>query len=144
MSTWPSALWVSIYVYIVSLDVLVMRNQGNRKLCSFVGSIHVHTFSCGSRNWPLGGDSFPIGRHYWPPWITNDCLGTAFIVVHRRWRHEAKYGIYWIYLIILSHIVLVKVSIPPREIFWSLLTFHANYTSSQSHDINSLVICTDG
>jgi hypothetical protein len=25
-----------------------------------------------------------------PPfgWITNDCLGTAFIVLHRRWRHE--------------------------------------------------------
>jgi ABC-type Mn2+/Zn2+ transport system ATPase subunit len=33
-----------------------------------------------------------------PPlrWITNDCLDTAFSVLHRRCRHEAKYGIYWI------------------------------------------------
>jgi hypothetical protein len=32
-----------------------------------------------------------------PPfgWITNVCLGTAFILLHRRWRHETKYGIYW-------------------------------------------------
>jgi hypothetical protein len=29
-------------------------------------------------------------------------------------------------LIILSHIVLAKFSITSREIFWSLLTFHAN------------------
>jgi hypothetical protein len=30
-----------------------------------------------------------------PPfrWMTNDCLGTAFIVLHRRWCHETKYGI---------------------------------------------------
>jgi hypothetical protein len=33
-----------------------------------------------------------------PPfgWITNDCLDTAFVVLRCRWRHEAKYGIYWI------------------------------------------------
>jgi hypothetical protein len=49
--------------------------------------------------------TFPRARPTWaemdchqPPfgWITNDCLGTVLIVLHRRWRHEAKYGIYWI------------------------------------------------
>jgi hypothetical protein len=62
-----------------------------------------------------------------PPfgWITNDCLVTSFGVLHRRWRHEAKYGIPEYSLIILSHIVLAKFS-TSREMFWSLLTFHAN------------------
>jgi hypothetical protein len=47
-------------------------------------------------------------------------------------------------LMILSH-VLAKFSITLREIFWSLyMTFHTNYSSSQSCDINWLVICTDG
>jgi hypothetical protein len=34
---------------------------------------------------------FPSLDCHQPPfgWITNDCLGTAFIVLHRRWRHEA-------------------------------------------------------
>jgi hypothetical protein len=46
--------------------------------------------------WPVSANHY-LACHQ-PPfgWITNDCLGTAFNVLHRRWRHEAKYGIYWI------------------------------------------------
>jgi hypothetical protein len=39
-------------------------------------------------------------------WMTNDCLGTAFIVLHRRWRHETRIWYAEYSLIILGHIVL--------------------------------------
>jgi hypothetical protein len=72
-----------------------------------------------------------------PPfgWITNDCLGTAFIVVHRRWRHATKHGIHWIKP---SH------SQPLRDKYSDRYWLSMQTTSSQSCDINWLVVCTDG
>jgi hypothetical protein len=66
---------------------------------------------------------------------------SAFNVLHRRWRHEAKYGIYWIYSrFILSHIVLAKL----QEKYSDRYRLSMQTTSSQSRDINWPVICTDG
>jgi hypothetical protein len=52
-----------------------------------------------------------------PPfgWITIDCHDTAFIVLHRRWRHETRIWCTEYSLIILSHIVLAKSLAEPRE-----------------------------
>jgi hypothetical protein len=77
-------------------------------------------------------------EHRLPPTavrMNHERLPRHGLYIHRQLRHEAKYCIYWINLIILSHIVLAKFSITSREIFWSLLISHANYSSSQSCDI---------
>jgi hypothetical protein len=49
-----------------------------------VGAEHMYVFTLGE-----------LDCHH-PPfrWITNDCRGTAFIMLHRRWRHETKTA-YW-------------------------------------------------
>jgi hypothetical protein len=59
--------------------------------------------------------------------IMNDCHSTAFILLHRRWRHTTRIWHTEYNLIILSHIVLAKFTITSRELFWSLLPFHANH-----------------
>jgi hypothetical protein len=50
-------------------------------------------------------------------WITNDCLGTDIIVLHRLWRHETRKWYIEHSLISLSHIVLGKFARVPG---WSL------------------------
>jgi hypothetical protein len=69
------------------------QNRANRSWTDF-GPIlnHRHIFVNFFTPPPLDCHQPPFG------WITNDCLGTAFIMLHRRWRHETKYGIYWISL----------------------------------------------
>jgi hypothetical protein len=98
----------------------------------------------GCRHWVVTWVYHALSKMAWtkidchpPPfgWITNDCLGTAFKVLHRRWRHEAKYGV------ILSHNGQIFNNF--REKYCDRYWLSMQTSSYQSCDINWIVICTD-